>query len=194
MDVYVMGLHFASRIKARVRFRKFFYCNVLYLCLFSVFALFSCTHGKVQVDQQKPADAARVSALEQRVARLENALARREEQLSTLRRELRRVTEQRDARALELEQANEEVNKLREENEVLKKKIDEILAPKPASPPEKQDIYVVELGDTLESIAGRDDIYGDRTRWKEIYEENKDVIGLAPDDLAPGTKLIIPRP
>jgi nucleoid-associated protein YgaU len=134
------------------------------------------------------------SALEQRVARLERALKRRDEQLSTLRQELQQVTEERDQYATRLKQAEEELVNLKEENEVLKKKIDEILAPPPYSLPAKQDIYVVQQGDTLASIAARHDIYGDRARWKEIFEENKDVIGSAPDELAPGIKLIIPRP
>jgi nucleoid-associated protein YgaU len=134
------------------------------------------------------------SALEQRVARLERALKRRDEQLSTLRQERQGVTEERDEYATKLRQAEEELVNLKEENEVLKKKIDEILAPKPEATPAKQDIYEVQEGDTLESIAAREDIYGDRSRWKEIFEENKDVIGSAPDELAPGTKLIIPRP
>ena len=161
--------------------------------------LVSCSHGKVNVEKPgvvrpERGTAPSATTLRQTIERLEAALSEREDQLTTLRQRLERVTEQRDGYAGELEQANEEIEKLKEENGVLKKKIDEILAPKPASPPSKPDVYIVQEGDTLESIAGKEDIYGDRLRWKEIFEENKDVIGSTPDSLVPGTKLIIPRP
>jgi nucleoid-associated protein YgaU len=125
---------------------------------------------------------------------LEVALSEREDQLTTLRQRIERITDQRDAYASELEQVSQERDKLKEENDVLNKKLEEILAPKPALPLSKTDIYIVQEGDTLESIAAKEDIYGDRSRWKGIFEENKDVIGSAPDNLVPGTKLIIPRP
>ncbi len=121
-------------------------------------------------------------------------MSEREDQLTTLRQRLERVTEQRDAYASELEQTRAERDKFRQENEVLNKKLEEILGPKPVSPAAKPAIYVVQEGDTLQSIAGREDIYGDRSRWKEIFEENRDVIGSVPDKLDPGAKLIIPRP
>ena len=173
--------------------------NILYITVCAMVALTSCSHGKVKVEEpsvQRPklSKAPSRTTLKQTIERLEVILSQREDQLSTLRQRLERVSGQRDAYAAELEQVNEELDKLREENAVLNKKIEEILAPKPASPPAKPDIYVVQPGDTLESIAGKEDIYGDRSRWEELYEENKDVIGSAPDNLVPGTKLIIPRP
>jgi len=181
------------------KLRKFLYNNVLYICFFSTVALLSCSHNRLAVEEPKAGAPGMVSSpsitvLHETIARLEKLLSQREDELTTLNRRLERIIEQRDAYAGQLEQAGEELNKLREENEVLNKKIEEILALKPAAPPAKVDIYIVQLGDTLESIAARDDVYGDRSRWKEIYEENKDVIGSAPDNLVEGTKLIIPRP
>ncbi len=193
MRAYLPWL-FAGRTEERLKLRNLFDYKILYFCLICSFALVSCTRGRAVTEGPEAYDPPGESALEQRVARLERALKRRDEQLSTLRQEIQYVTEERDEYAAKLQQAEDELVNLKEENEVLKKQIDEILAPPPDSPPAKQDIYVVEQGDTLASIAAREDIYGDRARWKEIFEENKDVIGSAPDELAPGTKLIIPRP
>ncbi len=181
--------------------------NVLCAFLVLAFGVVSCAHGKPQVEQPavRPPEPRReptherthepsITVLQQTIDRLETVLSEREDQVATLRQRLERVTEQRDAYVAELEQTSRELNKLKEENEKLSKKIEEILAPKPDLPPAKPAIYVVQAGDTLESIAAKADIYGDRSRWKEIFEENKDVIGSAPDQLVPGTKLIIPRP
>jgi len=52
--------------------------------------------------------------------------------------------------------------------------------------------YMVKKGDTLHSIAGNPDIYGDRSKWKLIYDANKErtpQIKL----LNPGQILIIPH-
>ena len=52
--------------------------------------------------------------------------------------------------------------------------------------------HAVVKGETLWDIAGYDDIYGDPTKWKRIYEANKDILS-SPDSLKPGQVLIIPR-
>jgi len=171
----------------------------LYVTVFVLTSSICCSHNRVAVEEPnvpKPRSTRTpsVTALEQTIERLEVAVSERDDQLATLRQRLERVTEQRDAYVRELEQTRQERDKFKQENEVLNKKLEEILAPKPVTPAAKPAIYVVQEGDTLESIAGKEDIYGDRSRWKEIYEENKDVIGSAPDKLEPGTKLIIPRP
>jgi len=179
------------------------YRNMLYAFLVLAFTALSCVHRKPQVEPQvgppevtrpEPTIVPSVTVLQQTIERLETTLSEREDQVTTLRERLERVTEQRDAYVAELEELNRELDKLKDENETLNKKIEEILAPKPDLPPAKPDIYEVQAGDTLESIADKEDIYGDRSRWEEIFEENKDVIGSAPDELVPGTKLIIPRP
>lgn len=55
---------------------------------------------------------------------------------------------------------------------------------------------VVEEGDTLSSIAARDDIYGDPLKWPILYRMNKEVLdateggGIHPNkEIVPGTKL-----
>ena len=52
------------------------------------------------------------------------------------------------------------------------------------------DVYVVEAGDTLFDIARYE--LGKASRWAEIYELNRDVLGEDFDHLAPGTELALP--
>ncbi len=56
--------------------------------------------------------------------------------------------------------------------------------------PGSEQTYEVQSGDTLLSIA--DQFYGDVTKWRGIYDANKDVIGDNPDALKIGMKLKIP--
>jgi nucleoid-associated protein YgaU len=51
--------------------------------------------------------------------------------------------------------------------------------------------YVVQENDNLRDIAKL--VYGDPTRWKAIYDANRDKIKSEDAPLAPGTKLKIPR-
>lgn len=52
--------------------------------------------------------------------------------------------------------------------------------------------HTVVKGETLWDIAGYEQIYGDSTQWKRIYEANRDILS-SPDSLKPGQELIIPR-
>jgi nucleoid-associated protein YgaU len=49
--------------------------------------------------------------------------------------------------------------------------------------------YTVVEGDSLSKIAKRE--YGDASKWRQIYQANKDVIDN-PDLIEPGQNLIIP--
>ncbi len=51
-------------------------------------------------------------------------------------------------------------------------------------------IYLVQEGDTLTGIAKRE--LGKVTRWAEIYDLNRGVLGTHPDYPAPGTQLTLP--
>ncbi|RMF57212.1 MAG: LysM peptidoglycan-binding domain-containing protein [Calditrichaeota bacterium] len=55
------------------------------------------------------------------------------------------------------------------------------------------DEYLVGRGDNLSKIAGSIDILGDPTKWRQLYEANKDVIGDEPSLIYPYQVLKIPR-
>ena len=61
---------------------------------------------------------------------------------------------------------------------------------RPASAAESATTYTVVSGDSLWKIAKK--LLGDGTRYLEIYELNKDVIGSNPDLIYPGQVLTIP--
>jgi nucleoid-associated protein YgaU len=50
--------------------------------------------------------------------------------------------------------------------------------------------YTVKKGDSLWKIAKN--VYGDGSKWRQIYEVNKKVIGKNPNLIYPGQKLVIP--
>lgn len=53
--------------------------------------------------------------------------------------------------------------------------------------------YVVKSGDTLEAIAARSEIYGERALWPLIYSANRKKVGNRPENLRVGVELTIPR-
>lgn len=57
---------------------------------------------------------------------------------------------------------------------------------------EQYDTYVVKRGDSLSSIAARRAIYGKASKWRRIFEANRDILS-SPDKLRPGMALKIPR-
>lgn len=66
----------------------------------------------------------------------------------------------------------------------------EPVQPRPAAEPIEGDVYTVRSGDSLSKIAQRE--YGDPSRWMEIYEANRDVLGNNPNMIYPGQQLTIP--
>jgi len=60
------------------------------------------------------------------------------------------------------------------------------------SPGQPEQTYVVQLGDSMRSIAQQ--VYGDASLWPRIYDANRDVIGPDPDALQVGMRLRIPPP
>jgi nucleoid-associated protein YgaU len=62
----------------------------------------------------------------------------------------------------------------------------------PAAPTGRYDTYVVQKGDSLWSIAAKPEIYGKATRWRRIFDANRDLL-KSPDQLKAGMNLKIPR-
>lgn len=62
--------------------------------------------------------------------------------------------------------------------------------PKPKPQPDTEDTYTVKPGDSLWAIAER--FYHDGSKWRQIYDANKKVIGSNPSLIRPGQKLTIP--
>ena len=65
----------------------------------------------------------------------------------------------------------------------------EPVAEQPETPAGMQ--HAVVWGDCLSCIAARTSVYGNASRWREIYDANRDVISN-PDLIFPGQKLVIP--
>lgn len=59
--------------------------------------------------------------------------------------------------------------------------------------PEKVMTYTVKKGDSLWKIAGYEEIYGNSSKWKRIYEANTDKLPSPDAVLKPGMVLTIPR-
>lgn len=53
--------------------------------------------------------------------------------------------------------------------------------------------YLVKKGDYLYKIAGMDDVLGDPTKWTQIYEQNKMVVGDDPNMIYPYQVLKLPE-
>ena len=58
-----------------------------------------------------------------------------------------------------------------------------------AAPAPRQSLYVVQPGDDLWTLAQR--VYGEGTQWRRIVEANPDLLS-GPDELVPGTRLVLP--
>lgn len=52
--------------------------------------------------------------------------------------------------------------------------------------------YVIQKGDTLQSVAAKPNVYGKASKWVKLYSANKDVI-KNPNRVYPGLKIRIPR-
>jgi len=61
-----------------------------------------------------------------------------------------------------------------------------------SGPPERVDTYMVGQDQSLWSIAGRPEVYGDNSRWLLLYHANRDQI-FDPDLIYPGMVLLVPR-
>lgn len=87
------------------------------------------------------------------------------------------------------------------EVEQLQKKLDAIMSPPPVlsedplEPGPIVELYAVQPGDNFEQIAAKTEIYGNAERWRDLYETNRERLGLTkPEDLRSGMEIEIKRP
>ncbi len=93
----------------------------------------------------------------------------------------------------------EEARKRFEQQEALRKRTEAVQKAREASKAKQEAkeavetlaVYEVKSGDSLSKIAK--ELLGDASRWPEIYEANKAVIGDNPNLIKPGQKLNIPK-
>ncbi|MBI4342382.1 MAG: LysM peptidoglycan-binding domain-containing protein [Candidatus Omnitrophica bacterium] len=62
----------------------------------------------------------------------------------------------------------------------------------PSGAPSHYDTYVVQKGDSLWSIAANPEIYGKASKWRRIFDANRDLL-KSPDRVRAGMTLKIPR-
>ena len=61
-----------------------------------------------------------------------------------------------------------------------------------ANAPKTFDTYVVQQGDSLWTIAGKSDVYGNGALWRRLYDANRDRL-KSPGRIWPGMTLRVPR-
>ena len=62
----------------------------------------------------------------------------------------------------------------------------------PVAGPQHYDTYVVKPGESLWTIAAKPEIYGKSTRWRRIFDANRDIL-KSPNHVRAGMTLKIPR-
>jgi nucleoid-associated protein YgaU len=109
-----------------------------------------------------------------------------DKEMEEIRRRREKLAKEREAKAskgeLDIEQ---EVEDIRKQNAAARGKAE----PTEAEETAEVRTYVVNAGDSLSKIAER--VYGDASRWREIYKANKDQIE-DPKLIRPGWELRIP--
>jgi len=100
----------------------------------------------------------------------------------------------------EVGQVREQLAKVEAERDRLQKKLDAILSPpsppaQPDEPARNADAYTVQPGDSFRKIAAKTEVYGNGERWVDLYEANRERLGLEkPEDLQAGMVIEIKRP
>jgi len=113
-------------------------------------------------------------------------------ELARLREENRRLTQrvkELSARIEELMRGAAAETPSGKKEEAPPSKVKELPPPRPTPAYPEVKVYRVRRGDTLSSIAAR--FYGDRTKWRRIYEANRNILD-SPESLRVGQRLVIP--
>ncbi len=100
----------------------------------------------------------------------------------------------------EVGQVREQLAKVEAERDVLQTKLDAILSPpslpaQPNEPARNADAYIVQPGDSFRKIAAKTEVYGNSERWVDLYEANRERLGIEkPEELQAGMVIEIKRP
>jgi len=121
--------------------------------------------------------------------------------VAELEKTVKQMSSENDALEQEINQLKAQLAQTEAARDQLQKKLDAILNP-PAPIPEPGnetqppvDVYTVEPGDTFRKITARTEVYGTEDRWQDLYEANRERLGLhKPEDLQAGMVLEIKRP
>ena len=70
--------------------------------------------------------------------------------------------------------------------------VEQLASQAPTASAGRYDAYTVQRGDSLWSIAAKPEVYGKATRWRRIFDANRDLLP-SPDRLKAGMVLQIPR-
>ena len=147
--------------------------------------------GKKKKEEEKE-EPQRVS--EEAARKRREELARKQREAGEAAKRAQKATEERLKALKEKEQeAVEDEKKEQEAVEEVKKvapKASKYVSIREAEKAKEKRTYVVKGGDSLSKIAKN--LYGDASRWPEIYEANKDVIGDNPNLIHPGQEYRIP--
>jgi len=124
-----------------------------------------------------------------------------ERRVAELEKTVKQMRSENDVLHQEIDQFKVQLAQTETARDQLQKKLDAILnppEPTPESGNETQppvDMYTVEPGDTFRRIASKTEVYGNEDRWQDLYEANRERIGLhKPEDLQTGMVLEIKRP
>jgi nucleoid-associated protein YgaU len=137
--------------------------------------------GREKKEPEKKETSSKVSDEAARKRREELAQERKEAE------EARKRFEQQEA----LRKSREAVQKAHEASKAKREGWEKVVQTGTGVAAEVKQVYVVKSGDSLSKIAK--ELLGDASRWPEIYELNKDVIGDNPNLIKPGQEFKIPK-
>jgi nucleoid-associated protein YgaU len=136
--------------------------------------------GRDKKEPEKKETASKVS---------DEAAAKRREELARERKEAEEARKRFEQQEV-LRKRKEAVEKAQAASKA-KQAAEKLVATGTGAAADVKQVYVVKSGDSLSKIAK--ELLGDASRWPEIYELNKDVIGDNPNLIKPGQELKIPK-
>jgi len=129
-----------------------------------------------------------------------SALGATQQHVAELEGARKQLTRENDKLRTEIERLQELLAQAEARNAELQRKLDVVFSPPSPTPTEngtqpQVEIYVTQSGDTFAQIAAKPEIYGNSERWQDLYDANRERLGLSkPEELQAGMELEIKRP